>query len=386
MVNFQISETHKTLEVHMERTINNRLNLLRCAIAPFCFLALLISLSFAGDALAVDPDPYEPDDVFGEANVIVLNSDTPQQHNFHVADDQDWVKFYGLSGVAYAVKASNLGARCDAVLELYDTDGVTGIAGPTDEGGVGIDELFWWLCVKDGVYYVKVAQFDQSVFGDNTEYDLKIYNPVAPTIPGFLDGMVTDAVTQSPIPDALIRTDYNVSAMSDTAGIYSMVHRAGIYDVTVQAAGYGAMDFSAEISEGGTVLHDIELMPLASVSPDIKANGQDGLITISTTTSLSITVSLDPGGYAGQNADWWVAESTPSGSFNHYDLGAGSMVPGLFPTHQGSLFSLGSVPLLNLSNLTAGAHTFYFAVDLDMNGLLDMNCIYFDAVRVDVAE
>ena len=131
-VNFQPSETHKTIELHMERTINNRLNSLRCTIAPFCFLALLISLSFAGDALAVAPDLYVPDDVFGSANVIVLNSGTPQQHNFHVAGDQDWVRFYGLSGVAYSVKASNLGARCDVVLELYDSDGVTRIAGPTD--------------------------------------------------------------------------------------------------------------------------------------------------------------------------------------------------------------------------------------------------------------
>ena len=197
--------------------------------------------------------------------------------------------------------------------------------------------------------------------------------------------MVTDAVTQLPIPDALIKTDHDVSAISDTDGIYSMVHRAGIYAVNVRAAGYVAMEFSAEISEGGTVLHDIELMPFAPVSPDIRANGQDGPITISATTSLSITVSLDPGGYAGQNADWWIVESTPSGNFNHFDLGAG-LVPGLFTTHQGPLFSLGSVPLLNFSNLTAGTHTFYFAVDLDMNGLLDMDAIYFDLVVVNVTE
>ena len=369
----------------MKRTINNRLNSLRCAIAPFYFLALLISLSFAGNALAIAPDLYEPDNVSGEANVIVLNNDTPQQHNFHVAGDQDWVKFYGLSGMAYSVKASNLGARCDVVLELYDSDGVTRIAGPTDDGGAGVDELLEWLCAKDGVYYAKVAQFDQSIFGDNTGYDLKIYNPVAPTFPGFLDGMVTDAVTQLPIPDVLIKTDHNVSTMSDADGIYSMVHRAGSYAVTVRAAGYGAMEFSAEISEGGTVLHDIELTPLAPVFPDIKANGQDGPVTISATTSLSITVSLDPGGYAGQNADWWIVESTPSGSFKYFDLGAG-LVPGLFTTHQGPLFSLGSVPLLNLSNLTVGTHTFYFAVDMNMNGLLDMDAIYFDAVSVDVTE
>ena len=59
MVNFRTNETHKTMAAHMERTINNYLNLLRFAIVRFCFSALLISLFFAGNALAVAPDPYE---------------------------------------------------------------------------------------------------------------------------------------------------------------------------------------------------------------------------------------------------------------------------------------------------------------------------------------
>ncbi len=370
----------------MGRTINNYLNLLSFAIPLFCFLALLISLFSAGNALAVDPDQYEPDNVFNAANVIVLNSGTPQQHNFHAAGDQDWVKFYGLSGEAYSMKASNLGTKCDAVLELYDTDGITRIADPTDDEGAGVDELLEWLCAKDGVYYVKVSQFDPSVFGDNTEYDLKIYNPVAPNIIGFLDGKVTDAGTKFPIVGALIKTNYGYSAISYSDGTYSMPHPAGSFTVTVQAAGYGATNFSVEISEGGTVLREIELTPLALVSPDIKANGQDGPITIPTTTPLAISVNLNPASYAGQDADWWVAESTPSGSFNYYDLGAGSMTPGLLPTYQGALFGLGSTSLPNPSNLTVGAHTFYFAVDLNMNGSLDMDSMYFDAVRVNVTQ
>ena len=375
----------------MEKTINHHLNSLRCTIAPFCFLTLLNLLFFAGHALAVDPDPYEPDNVFSEANVIVLYNDTPHQlnfheHNFHVAGDQDWVKFYGLSGISYSVKVSNLGVKCDAVVELYDTDGVTMVAGPQDNGWAGVDERLDWPCTKDGVYYAKVAQFDQSVFGDNTEYNLEVIYPDGPPFPGFLDGMVTDAVTKLPIPDVLIKTDHNFSTMTDSDGIYSMVHRAGIYLVIVQAAGYVAMDFSVEISEGGTVLHDIELIPLASVSPDIKANGQDGPITVSPTTPLAITISLDSGGDAGQHADWWIVESTPSGSLNYFDLGSGSMVQGFFPTNQGPLFGFGTIPLLNLSTLETGVHTFYFAVDLNMNGLLDVDSLYFDWVNIHVAE
>ena len=75
---------------------------------------------------------------------------------------------------------------------------------------------------------------------------------------------------------------------------------------------------------------------------------------------------------------------TPSSTYNHFDLSTGSMVQGLSPTHQGPLFNLGTTQLLNSSNLAVGTHTFYFAVDLNMNGELDMNSIYYDSVGINV--
>jgi len=116
--------------------------------------------------------------------------------------------------------------------------------------------------------------------------------------------------------------------------------------------------------------------------PNIVANNSSGSITVSTANSVSIAVSLTRGRYGGQNADWWVAELTPSGTFNYYNLSMGSMVPGLLPTHQGPLFSLGTTQLLNCTDLTVGTHTFYFGVDLKMNGSLDMDSIYYDSVNV----
>jgi len=118
--------------------------------------------------------------------------------------------------------------------------------------------------------------------------------------------------------------------------------------------------------------------------PEIKANGEDGPITVASGAQVAVTVSLNPGNHASQNADWWVVELTPSSTYNHYDLSSGSMVQGISPTHQGPLFSLGATQLLNSSALTVGAHTFYFGVDLNMNGSLDMNSIYYDSVGVTV--
>ena len=121
-------------------------------------------------------------------------------------------------------------------------------------------------------------------------------------------------------------------------------------------------------------------------SPQIKANGSIGPISVSPGIPVSVAVSLNPGSLAGQNADWWVVQANPSGTFNHYDLSTNSMVPGLLPTHKGPLFSLGSTQLLNVSDLTSGTHIFYFGVDMNMNGSLDLGSLHYDSATVEVTQ
>jgi hypothetical protein len=75
------------------------------------------------------PDIYEPDDTPQEANVIVVNNGVtqtdgtrigePQPHNFHTANDVDWVVFYGLAGKSYIIEAAQLEKNCEPVIELY---------------------------------------------------------------------------------------------------------------------------------------------------------------------------------------------------------------------------------------------------------------------------
>ena len=118
--------------------------------------------------------------------------------------------------------------------------------------------------------------------------------------------------------------------------------------------------------------------------PDIKVNGTDGPVTVASGEMVSLSVGLDTGSHSGENADWWVAASAPDGHFYYFDLGRGAMVQGLLPTHQGPLFSLAATRLLDSSDLTVGTHTFYFAVDMNMNGSLDMSSIYYDPVIIHV--
>jgi len=134
----------------------------------------------------------------------------------------------------------------------------------------------------------------------------------------------------------------------------------------------------------GFITNDSDGAPRLYVEPDIKANGSNHSIIVSVDVPVSITVGFDFDGYASQNADWWVVQATPSGTLNYFDLSTGSMVQGFLPTHQGPLFNLGSTQLLKSSDLTVGTHTFYFGVDLKMNGSLDMSYTYYDWVNVNV--
>lgn len=123
------------------------------------------------------------------------------------------------------------------------------------------------------------------------------------------------------------------------------------------------------------------------IAPDIKANGSDSAITVSSGSPVSITIAFDPGDKTGQNADWWVAEYGSDG-WSYYDVlgGVWGFLPGLSVTYQGALFKLPSFEVLNTSGLAVGTHIFYFGVDMNMNGSLDMDQLYFDWVMVNITE
>ena len=116
--------------------------------------------------------------------------------------------------------------------------------------------------------------------------------------------------------------------------------------------------------------------------PDIKANGSDGPVTISQGDNLTVTVSLDPGSYGGEDADWWVAATSPFGLYWYtLDLGwVRSDTP--IRVYGGPLFSLSPYTVLEMSTLPVGDYTFYFAVDDNMDDMLDAT--YLDSVLVTI--
>ena len=99
-------------------------------------------------------------------------------------------------------------------------------------------------------------------------------------------------------------------------------------------------------------------------APDIKANSSDSAITVSSGSPVSITIALDSGDEAGQNADWWIAVQTPFSppeDWYTYVYPTGWQ-PGLNLCVQTGLYDLSPYEVLN-TTLPVGNYTFYFAID-----------------------
>ena len=112
---------------------------------------------------------------------------------------------------------------------------------------------------------------------------------------------------------------------------------------------------------------------------DIKVNGSDGPLTVSSSTAVSVTVSLDPGINAGQNADWWVCADTPFGLYSY--VHPTGWRPGLIRAIATPLFSLSSTEILN-STMPTGYYEITFAVDNNADNIL--NATWRDSIEVNV--
>jgi len=118
--------------------------------------------------------------------------------------------------------------------------------------------------------------------------------------------------------------------------------------------------------------------------PDIKANGSDGPITLNQSDTLTITVSLNNNGIT-DNADWWLAADTPFGLYFYTFSG---WVPYTEPAYQHALFYLPTYEVFStsVSWLQEGTYTFYFGVDMVMDGIITWDSLYYDTVEVNITE
>lgn len=119
-----------------------------------------------------------------------------------------------------------------------------------------------------------------------------------------------------------------------------------------------------------------------SPTPGIKVNNLDGPVSLSPNNPISLTVSMDQEGVS-ENADWWLGVNSPFGLL-YLDIYTGLWNEGFSYSYKGPLFNFSPVEILNLPGLPPGTYIFYFGVDLNMNGQLDIDRLYFDQAVVNV--
>jgi hypothetical protein len=232
-----------------------------------CFLPLTESHAFS-------PDKYESDDDYLQANVLVLDGQE-QAHSFHDVGDEDWVKFDGQEGNWYYIRTGKPGPRCNTVMELYAADGR-----PIDD--IGFTATFWtgygeseniqWQCLSDGIYYLRIRQFDSQVFGAGTSYGLAIGNGEAP-FPGKLKGKISDATCGKSIQGATVVVssagEGSTSCVSNKNGGYTLIKTGGVYDLTASAPGYEVYSAQVEIPELGLTTMNLPMIPLPVPPADL---------------------------------------------------------------------------------------------------------------------
>jgi YD repeat-containing protein len=141
---------------------------------------------------------------------------------------------------------------------------------------------------------------------------------------------------------------------------------------------------------------------MVDIFVDIKANNSDGPVTLNNGDPLSVTIALNCGDYCGDSADWWVVAISPFDRYYYYDFQTDTWAQkctSCYPlsSYQGPLFNMGPYEVLsttaepqmlinNTPDLPVGTYTFYFAVDMDMNGIIDMDQMYYDNVEVNIIQ
>jgi len=128
-----------------------------------------------------------------------------------------------------------------------------------------------------------------------------------------------------------------------------------------------------------------------SPSVTIKANNTASFINLEQDDNITLSISLEAADSAGSQADWWFVVNY-NNNWQYLDLSRETMISvgnslnQLLPTYQGALFDLSSTNILNLSDLSPGDHTFYFAIDTNKNGNIDFEQLFYASVQVNIEE
>jgi hypothetical protein len=203
------------------------------------------------------PDAWESDNTFSTAQWLPVNS--LQGHNYHQANDEDWVRFSAPAGLVATLALIAPGANNRPVLELYrksDLDADPNAA-PVREGTAGargrqviVEHTF----ATNEEFFLRIRNLNGSEFGQGTSYLVMVAVGTGAIIPTSLIVDVRDYDTGEPLSGAAVAFNDGPGSITSEEGLaFFIVPEYGSYTLDISKSGY--QDSNTSISVNNTTEH-----------------------------------------------------------------------------------------------------------------------------------
>jgi len=117
--------------------------------------------------LAYSGDMFENDNDFIKASHI----DSPQTHDFHSTDDEDWVYIYGIENEKYMI---DITSPSPVSITVFSSDGKTVLS-----DNRGVSQHVQWICPQNNVFFIQMRPTDSSIVGQESQYQITVHRAQA---------------------------------------------------------------------------------------------------------------------------------------------------------------------------------------------------------------
>jgi sugar lactone lactonase YvrE len=241
-------------------------------------------------------DPFEEDDACAVARVIPITG-AKQSRTFHDVGDVDWLKFTAQAGKTYIIQVENKGANSDAIIALFDVCDQP--PNSQTNNSFGSTVTLEWDSTRNGDYYIRLQQFDPTLFGATANYEVSvILDQIPPSAPKKLRCVSVNSTTLGlqwdPSPErdvAAYRVTYtgNISGAEDVSGKDTTFYQvSGLTTGQAYNLRVRALDFSGNESAPSGEVPCIASQPADTTLPAFNLQ-QPGASTVFTTSASQLT-------------------------------------------------------------------------------------------------
>jgi WD40 repeat protein len=130
----------------------------------------------------------------------------------------------------------------------------------------------------------------------------------------------------------------------------------------------------------------VALGAMAHPQLDVKLNGSDGPIYLTQSDSVQLCLSLDANGRTDLLADWWLIGDGPFGTL--FWTPSTGWTTSWLPMYQGQVVDVPNFcsPPTPLAGFPPGRYRFFFAIDIQMDGIVEKPLMYWNKAVLFVTE